>query len=385
MPTPTSTPVPASVAEITELVRPAILKVETPLGSGSAVAIDSSGTLLTNYHVVAGGGVTVIFEDGSQFSADIVGFDQLRDLAVLKIDRETPNFLPVRSTNSVRVGTGVLAIGYPLGGGLTVTEGIVSATGVFEDTGADYIQTDAAVNPGNSGGALVDLYGRLLGIVTSRIEAAGGRPVQNVGFALDVGAQASRIDLLSNGLVFAEPTATPIASQSYGNFTQGFLLDIPLGWSVRIGGADKWSAYDYIRRNFISEDWLFWAGTSATALGLVSSRLESEGTTRWTPQSYMDSMVATLTRSNISFAQTSALEIELTNGQPAFRFEYAVDYYTEVVYSVSGQGIWKSTWIVATTPERTFAVEAVVFKGAYSDIIRTEVESVLASLEFFAP
>jgi len=361
------------------------LKVETSDGSGSAVAIDSSGTLLTNYHVVAGSSVTVVFEDGSRFPADIVGFDQLRDLAVLTIDRDTPDFLPVVSANTARVGTGVLAIGYPLGGGLTVTEGIVSATGVSDDTGADYIQTDAAVNPGNSGGALVDLYGRLLGIVTSRIEAAGGRPVQNVGFALDVGAQASRIDLLTNGLVFAEPTATPIASLSYGSFTQGFSVDIPLDWSVRIGGANKWLAFDYVHRNFISEDWLFWAGTSATAQGLVSIRLESEGTSRWTPESYIDNMMALLTRSHVSFAQTDVLEIELTNGLPAIRFEYAVDYYTDVAYSVSGQGVWKSTWVVATTAERTFAVEAVVFEGAYSDIIRAEVESVLTSLEFFDP
>jgi S1-C subfamily serine protease len=345
IPLPTPTPAPSSAAEITELVRPAILKIETPDGSGSAVAIDSSGTLLTNYHLVAGGSITVVFEDGSQVAADIVGFDQIRDLAVLTIDRATPNYLPVISANTARVGTGVLAIGYPLDGGgeLTSTAGTVSAIGVFENTGADYIQTDAAANPGTSGGALVDLYGRFLGIVTSRVEAAGGRSLQDIGFALGVGAHASRIDLLTNGLVFAVPTATPIPSQSYGSFTQGFSVDIPLDWSVRAGGPNKWLGFDYVHRNFISEDWLFWAGTSATAQGLISLRLESEGTSRWTSQSYMDNMVAFLTRSHVSFAQTDATEIELTNGQSAVRFEYAVDYYTDVVYSVGGKRVWKST------------------------------------------
>lgn len=143
-------------------------RIERSLGSG--VIMTEEGHILTNNHVIAGAdAIQVMLYDGRSAKALVVGSDSATDLAVLKI--ELPDLQPITLGNSdvARVGDVVLAIGNPLGFGHSVTQGIVSAlgrSGFQMNTYEDYIQTDAIIHLGNSGGALIDTAGRLLGINT---------------------------------------------------------------------------------------------------------------------------------------------------------------------------------------------------------------------------
>lgn len=143
-------------------------RIERSLGSG--VIMTEQGHILTNNHVIAGAdAIQVMLYDGRSAKAIVVGTDSATDLAVLKI--ELPDLQPITLGNSdgARVGDVVLAIGNPLGFGHSVTQGIISAmgrSGLQLNTYEDYIQTDALIHLGNSGGALIDTAGRLLGINT---------------------------------------------------------------------------------------------------------------------------------------------------------------------------------------------------------------------------
>lgn len=157
-------------------------------GIGSGVIITKDGYILTNNHVVDGADeVKVALQDGSEFTAKVIGRDPKSDVAVIKIDARDLPAVPMADSEKVEVGDVVLAIGNPFGIGQTVTTGIVSATGRGGAVGLDYedfIQTDAAINPGNSGGALVDADGRLIGINTAILSRSGGN--QGIGFAIPV-------------------------------------------------------------------------------------------------------------------------------------------------------------------------------------------------------
>jgi serine protease DegS len=151
---------------------------------GSAVIITADGYLLTNNHVIAGAEqITVALKDGRETRARLVGSDPETDLAVLKIDLPNLPSIPLGRSDGIRIGDVTLAIGNPLGVGQTVTMGIVSATGRNQlglNTYEDFIQTDAAINMGNSGGALVDAHGNLIGINTAIL--SGGS--QGIGFSI---------------------------------------------------------------------------------------------------------------------------------------------------------------------------------------------------------
>ena len=142
-------------------------------GSGSAVMLTPDGFLLTSAHVVAGArNVTAAFADGSESSAEIIGADVLSDLAVLRAAGDVPAPVALGDAAGLRVGQLVVAVGNPLGLVGSVTAGVVSALGRSLPTSAgrivdDVIQTDAALNPGNSGGALADADGRVVGINTA--------------------------------------------------------------------------------------------------------------------------------------------------------------------------------------------------------------------------
>jgi serine protease DegS len=143
-------------------------RLEQSLGSG--VIMTARGHILTNNHVIAeADAIQVLLHDGRSASAVVIGTDPATDLAVLQI--ELPRLQPIKlgDSNTARVGDVVLAIGNPLGFGHSVTQGIVSALGRYglqRNTYEDYIQTDATIHLGNSGGALIDTRGRLLGINT---------------------------------------------------------------------------------------------------------------------------------------------------------------------------------------------------------------------------
>ncbi len=155
---------------------------------GSAVIMSPEGYLLTNYHVTANAEqIVVALRDGRETRARLVGSDPETDLAVLKISLPDLPAIPAGHSEQAQVGDVTLAIGNPFGLGQTVTMGIISATGRNQlglNTYEDFIQTDAAINRGNSGGALVDVQGRLIGINAAIISESGGS--QGIGLAIPV-------------------------------------------------------------------------------------------------------------------------------------------------------------------------------------------------------
>ncbi len=176
------------LAALVESVSPAVIHVRAlrnagpSTAGGSGVLIDADGYALTNWHVVHGAtGVQATLADGHTVIVDVVGTDPATDLAVLKLSSDQPlDHVPLGDSNALRPGEVVLAVGAPLGLASTVTAGIVSALGRTLPSRAagrlieGVIQTDAPLNPGNSGGPLIDARGRVVGINTAVIESAQG-------------------------------------------------------------------------------------------------------------------------------------------------------------------------------------------------------------------
>ena len=159
-------------------------KSQPSVGLGSGFVYHKSGLIVTNYHVIdRASEIEVVFIDDKRFKAEIVGFDKRTDLALLSINaNEILGEIALGKSKDIKIGQWVVAIGNPLGLGTTVTTGIVSAKGRYVDglgTYVDFIQTDAALNKGNSGGPLLNLDGELIGVNTA-IAARG----QGIGFAI---------------------------------------------------------------------------------------------------------------------------------------------------------------------------------------------------------
>ncbi len=175
-----------------------------PQAQGSGFVISEDGYIVTNHHVVDKGvEVSVVFKDGTEAKAEIVGTDEKTDLALLKIetDEDLP-FVSFKESDDLRVGDWVVAVGNPFGLGGTVTSGIVSARG--RDIGAgpydDFIQIDASINQGNSGGPTFDLAGNVVGVNTAIFSPTGGNV--GIGFAIPANVAADVIaDLRENGRV----------------------------------------------------------------------------------------------------------------------------------------------------------------------------------------
>lgn len=203
-------------------------RIERALGSG--VIMTRQGHILTNNHVIAGAdAIQVMLNDGRSANAVVIGTDAATDLAVLQVDLSDLQPMTLGDSDAARVGDVVLAIGNPLGFGHTVTQGIVSALGRFGlqlNTYEDYIQTDAIIHPGNSGGALIDAYGRLLGIntliYTTNHQAQSATTGIGISLAIPVNLAVFVMqDLINYGEVVrgwlgisAEPTVIITASQS---------------------------------------------------------------------------------------------------------------------------------------------------------------------------
>ncbi|HVF55664.1 MAG TPA: DegQ family serine endoprotease [Pyrinomonadaceae bacterium] len=156
-------------------------------GLGSGVVVSADGYILTNHHVIDGAEqIKVELKDNRVLDAKLVGSDKLSDLAVLKIDATGLPVLPLGNSDNVRVGDVALAVGNPLGVGQTVTMGIISAkgrvTGLSDGSFEDFLQTDAPINQGNSGGALVNTNGELVGINSQILSPSGGSI--GIGFAI---------------------------------------------------------------------------------------------------------------------------------------------------------------------------------------------------------
>ncbi|SFK57235.1 serine protease Do [Mesorhizobium albiziae] len=205
-----------------------------PVSQGSGFFISEDGYLVTNNHVVEGGSeFTVVMDDGAELDAKLIGTDPRTDLAVLKVDDSRKfTYVSFADDAKVRVGDWVVAVGNPFGLGGTVTAGIVSARG--RDIGAgpydDFIQIDAAVNRGNSGGPAFNLNGEVVGINTAIFSPSGG----NVGIAFAIPASTAKqvvADLMKNGSVQRgflgvqiQPVNTEIAESLGLTGTKGALV-----------------------------------------------------------------------------------------------------------------------------------------------------------------
>lgn len=194
-----------TVVAVARSVTPHVASVRMRRGAGSAVVFTDDGFLLTNAHVVGSAGEgTAVFADGTESTFDVVGADALSDLAVLRVRGFAPGAAVLGNADRLVVGQLVVAVGNPLGLAGSVTAGVVSALGraVPVESGRvsrvieDVIQTDAALNPGNSGGALADAQGRVVGVNTA-LAGVG------LGLAIPINNTTNRIitTLLSDGRV----------------------------------------------------------------------------------------------------------------------------------------------------------------------------------------
>ena len=174
-----------------------------PSAMGSGVIVDAeNGYLLTNHHVIDNAEqITVALTDRREFEAEVVGADPETDIALLKIDADSLTALPFADSDELQVGDYVVAIGNPFRLGQTITAGIVSAvgrSGLSLESYEDFIQTDAAINVGNSGGALINLKGELVGINTAIYTGRGGNI--GIGFAIPINMARQIMDqLLTHG------------------------------------------------------------------------------------------------------------------------------------------------------------------------------------------
>ena len=206
------------------------------VGAGAGVIIDADeGYVVTNHHVIDDADeITVELEDRRKFKAELVGSDTRTDIALLKIDAEDLKALPLGDSDRLSVGDFVVAVGNPFSLGHTVTSGIVSALGreIFgaRDAYQDFIQTDAAINRGNSGGPLVDLDGRMVGINSVIVTPSGASA--GVGFAVPSNiVQAVTRQLVEHGSVrrgllgVTIMSLTPDAAEALGlDIAEGVLV-----------------------------------------------------------------------------------------------------------------------------------------------------------------
>lgn len=249
---------PGSYAEVAAAVLPSVVSIEVVSrgrrGSGSGVILSESGEILTNDHVIAAaagasGSIRVVFHDETSAAATVVGRDAASDLALIRTARRDLTPAQLGSTSTLRVGDPVLALGSPLGLPGTVTAGIVSALARPVNTTDDpdatvstvlnAIQTDAAVNPGNSGGPLVDAQGRVVGInsaiATLGTEGAAGSI--GLGFAIPIDqARAVADQLRATGrAVHAVLGVVPAERSTAERGREVFIAELPPGPAASAG------------------------------------------------------------------------------------------------------------------------------------------------------
>jgi serine protease Do len=207
-----------------------------PSGTGSGVIVSPDGYILTNYHVVENADkVEIVLNDRRRFTAKVIGTDPPSDVAVVKVDGSGLPTLPLGDSDKVEVGDIVLAVGNPLGIGQTVTMGIISAKGRSTGVGGtnsyeDFLQTDASINRGNSGGALVNLQGELIGVPSQILSATGGNI--GIGFAIPINMARNVMDQLirtgkvQRGMlgVMVGPLTPELAEQFGAKETRGALV-----------------------------------------------------------------------------------------------------------------------------------------------------------------
>jgi serine protease Do len=238
----------SAITKAVEKVGPAVVTVVGEISgqpvSGSGVIISSDGYIVTNNHVVENTSrLEVVMADGTELPATLIGTDVFADLAVLRAEGDFPVVASLGRSETLKPGETVIAIGSPLGDFVnTVTVGVISATGRVLDTGngfqmEDLIQTDAAINQGNSGGPLVNLAGEVVGINTLIVRGSGfgGAVAEGLGFAIPVNTVSAVADqIIERGYV-----ARPYLGVRLQSITPDLarVYDLPVEWGAYIAGV----------------------------------------------------------------------------------------------------------------------------------------------------
>ena len=214
--------------------------------SGSGVIITADGYILTNNHVVEGTKtLSVILNDGTEHPAELISSDMFADLAVLKIDGHVPGIARIGNSDNLKPGESVIAIGSPLGTFRnSVTVGVISATGRSIDSGEGYsledlIQTDAAINSGNSGGPLLNLAGEVIGINTLVIRgsSSASATAEALGFAIPSNTAA----MIAQHIIEKGYFARPYLGTDYQNITPRIAswYNLPVNYGAYVTDIDR--------------------------------------------------------------------------------------------------------------------------------------------------
>ena len=215
----------------------------TSAASGSGFILTGDGYVLTNYHVIeSSNSISVTLYDGKSYDATLIGYDESSDIAVLKIDADGLTPVVLGDSDNLNVGDSVVAIGNPLGElTFSLTSGAVSALNreitLSNSVTMNLIQTDCAINSGNSGGALFNLYGEVIGITNAKYSGSGsGASIDNIGFAIPINHVRGIVEsIIENGYV-AKPyigvTVTDVSEETMG-------YGLPAGAAVRAVSEDS--------------------------------------------------------------------------------------------------------------------------------------------------
>jgi S1-C subfamily serine protease len=237
--TPETITIPTPNTEISVLVNrvaPAVVRVITDDGMGSGIIMDKLGYVLTNNHVVESSqSIKVVLDDKREYSASVLGRDEIKDLAILKISAVNLPIVTLGNSEKLKLGDEVIAIGYPLDltGSATISRGIVSAFRIDNEAGLTYIQTDASINPGSSGGAIINSMGEVVGITVMTIRIADDIPIEGMNFAIAIDSTKPIIPKLMAGESVLKPWVTYTKSGTYSiqyPSTWKLSMDSPTGW-----------------------------------------------------------------------------------------------------------------------------------------------------------
>ena len=219
----------------------------TSAAAGSGFILTQDGYILTNYHVVEGSNsIKVTTYDGTSYDAQLIGYDESNDIAVLKIDATDLTPVVLGDSDTLNVGDTVVAIGNPLGElTFSLTTGVVSALDrpVTFSTGTtmNLIQTDCAINSGNSGGALFNLYGEVIGIVSAKYSSYSNTTVEGIGFAIPIDDVLAMVkDIMTDGYVTNKPYIGITPQNMTAQMAQQYRYDVTQGvfvCSVEPGSA----------------------------------------------------------------------------------------------------------------------------------------------------
>lgn len=238
-----------SVVEITTKIQVMSMFGSTESeAAGSGVIVREDGYIATNFHVIEGSNsVSVRLHDGSEYPAQVVGYDQQNDIAILKIDGKDFDAAEFGTSSNLAVGDLAVAIGNPLGQlGGTATSGIISSLDrqlEIDNRTLTLLQTDSAINPGNSGGGLFDANGKLIGIVVAKSSGTG---IEGLGFAIPIDTAKPIIDdIIENGKITTKPAAGIVIAEisedqlaMYGVDAAGVYISEVNGENAKQGGLE---------------------------------------------------------------------------------------------------------------------------------------------------